>query len=132
MNYAKASGKPLMLVVHRERCPACNHLDRRFSSSDELAKMAEDFVMVQCDSYDAPDEHGFLPDGGYLPRILFYDAAGQPMPGVRSNPRGKYIYAYTGEAEVLKSMRLAREEIKRAGEVDGAGAGGRRSRRRGW
>ena len=47
---AMREGKPLMVVVHKDHCPACNHLSRRFAASDELYDLAKDFVMVQVSS----------------------------------------------------------------------------------
>ena len=51
----------------------------KFASSKEIEQLAVNFVMVKsADESEFADEQ-FSPDGGYIPRILFFDDAGRHM-----------------------------------------------------
>lgn len=62
--------------------------------------------MVQSSAEDAFAEDLFAPDGGYFPRILFFDAESQLMDKVVQR-EDKYKYFHFGAESIVKSMREA-------------------------
>jgi protein-disulfide reductase (glutathione) len=106
---AKASNKPMFLLVYADWCPHCRTLKTVFTDP-EIAKLSEKFVMVRQDAdSDSPwlaERVGNL--GGYVPRIYFLAPDGTVRPEITSG-NGKYPYFYTPEGiDALKaSMKRA-------------------------
>ena len=70
---AKREHKPVMIVIWKTWCGACKALRPQFASSAAVAKLADDFVMVNVVDDEEPAEDKYKPDGGYIPRIVFAD-----------------------------------------------------------
>eukprot|EP00911_Craspedida_sp_UC1_P003001 UC1_evm1s2192 len=112
---AATSGKPIMLVVHKTWCGACKALKPKFAASDEIAELAQHFVMVNVQDDEEPEEEEFKPDGGYIPRIVYLDSAGKVVNDLYNkagNP--KYKYYYTDGASVAAGMRDAKAHFASA------------------
>lgn len=102
---AKAQNKPAMIVIHKTWCRACRALRPRFANSQDIAKLSNEFIMINVQDDEEPRDPEFKPDGGYIPRILFMNSNGTVIPEV-NNPNGesrwKYFYGETGS--ILSSM----------------------------
>jgi len=109
-----ASGKPIMLIVHRMTCPACQSLKARFAADTAIPELSRDFVMVNAtpddlhnfyNQYQGHHGHGLAaklqPDGAYVPRIMFYYPSWGllDLKGVYGN--NKYYYL---EAEQIRNQ----------------------------
>lgn len=111
---AASEKKPLMLLIHRTWCGACKSLRPKFASSKEIEQLAVNFVMVKsADESEFADEQ-FSPDGGYIPRILFFDDAGRHMEDIVQR-EDKYKYFHPDPSSIVKAMsqalaRVATEE----------------------
>ena len=68
-------------------------------------ELSEDFVMVNLGDDEEPSDPKYKPDGGYIPRILFFHPDGSFLPEITNtdgNPKYKY-YHYDPQS-VLESM----------------------------
>ncbi len=106
---AKTSGKNIFLLVYADWCPKCRNLAPVFMDP-EVAKLADSLVMVLLDQDNAPSglaqKLGNL--GNYIPRIVFLDKDGQPMPNLKApNPRYPYFYTPQTLMSLKGNMRTA-------------------------
>jgi hypothetical protein len=80
--------KPALVYFHQDSCAACTRLWNAIMQSARIAKDAKRFVMVKVMQADVPPSKkepnvlGTRPDGGYTPRVLFYNASGVFQPKV--------------------------------------------------
>ncbi|XP_022087741.1 thioredoxin domain-containing protein 12-like [Acanthaster planci] len=107
-----SSGKPLMLIIHKSWCGACKALKPKFADSEAIRDLSKKFVMVNVMDDDEPNDSKYIPDGGYIPRILFLNQAGEVQTDLinqRGNP--KYKYYYSDANGVLNSMQEALKKL---------------------
>lgn len=105
---AKKTGRPLMLLVHASWCPKCKKLKPQFHSPS-LAKLSEQFVMVNVDQDLAPEVEQHAPDGNYVPRILFFDGKGELDASIQNPVRSRYRYFYMPHDDLIGTMKQALE-----------------------
>ncbi|KAJ1492299.1 hypothetical protein T484DRAFT_1611711 [Baffinella frigidus] len=70
---AEATQRPAMVVIHKSWCGACKSLGPKFAASEDIMARASNFVMINVHDDEEPNDEGWRPDGGYIPRILMYD-----------------------------------------------------------
>ncbi|XP_003962148.1 anterior gradient 1 [Takifugu rubripes] len=105
------SGKPLMVIHHKEDCQFSQALKKVFAAEKSIQKMGkEHFVMLN--TVEETWVPNMTPDGSYVPRILFVD----PSMTVRTEIKGKYSNRqYTYEpgdmAHLLQSMKQAKVRL---------------------
>ena len=108
---AKASKKPICLVLYADWCPRCKELAPVFEEG-EIAKLGKDMVMVRQNIDDRPkwlEPFGSL--GSYVPRVFFFDAEGNIMDDITStHARYPYFYTPSGRKALEVSMRKALEK----------------------
>lgn len=87
------TGKPICLVVYADWCPRCKELAPAFEDADVKA-LTDKMVMVLADNDAKPAYLQPLAEhGGYVPRIFFFDQAGQVRTDVTSgHPRYPFFY----------------------------------------
>ena len=116
---SRASGKPLMLVIHKSWCGACKALRPQFESSSAIRDEMNNFVMVNTLDDEEPKDDKFKPGGaGYIPRILFLRPDGSVMTEVQSG-NDQYKYFYGAPAGIAASMRVAAQKAA-ADALEGA------------
>lgn len=107
---AKATNKPIFLLVYADWCPHCRNLKAVFAD-EEVKKLTETMVMIRQDADD--DSATWLSAkvgsyGGYVPRIFFLGPDGSVKPEITSNnPKFPYFYTPEGIASLKASMRRA-------------------------
>jgi protein-disulfide reductase (glutathione) len=105
-----------MVVIHKSWCGACKALGPKIASSEEIASLAPELVLVNVHDDEEPTgdlAQDYTPDGGYIPRVLFVHPDGRVLPEFFSkegNP--KYKYFYSDPATLAKTMRMAIEWSK--------------------
>jgi protein-disulfide reductase (glutathione) len=107
LRIAREESKPIMLLIHKSWCGACQALKPLFSKAKELKKLSAHFVMVNWEDDEEPGDEQYKPDGAYIPRILFLKPNGSVMKDVK-NPNqeyNSYNYYYSNPAPILKSMK---------------------------
>jgi len=102
---SKSERKPLMLIIHKSWCGACKSLKPKFRESKEVSEKSSAFVMVNTMDEDEPVGDVYTPDGGYIPRILFFDPDGKFLPNViNEGGNDQYKYYYFNDIAIVKSM----------------------------
>lgn len=114
---AQRENKPIVAIIHRTWCGACKALKPHFVASDEIEGLSENLVMIN--SHDEADftDDKFSPDGGYIPRVLFFDAQGQLMEDIVQRT-DKYKYFHSQPDTIVKAMKtaLSRVQAKRSSD----------------
>ncbi|KAH9503290.1 Thioredoxin domain-containing protein 12 [Bulinus truncatus] len=105
---AKSEKKPVMVIVHKQSCKACQHQKSWFSRSTAILNLSQSFVMVNLEQSEVPNDRRFSPDGTYVPRILFFDPEGH-LKDIKSMD-GDYEYNYRTEQDLIRKMRIAAEQ----------------------
>jgi len=105
---AREERKPVMLLIHKTWCGACQTLKGKFAKAKMIAELAKSFIMVNAEDDEEPWEEEFQPDGGkYIPRIFFISPDGQLLKDV-INPKDEYKqypYYYSNPAPIIHAMQ---------------------------
>jgi protein-disulfide reductase (glutathione) len=101
---SKETGKPLMLLVHKSWCGACKRLKSSLAEhSGDFVAASKSFVMVNAGDDNEPAGDAYTPDGGYIPRVLFFDPDHQLIEAGKSgNP--KYAHFFPTEEALVGVM----------------------------
>ena len=104
---AKASSRPLMLVVHADWCGQCDKLKPSFQDR-KLAELTRHFVMVNADQDEVPEVRRYAPDGVYLPRVLFLaPQSGEVDTSLSNSRRSEDRFYYGPHDDLVGAMRKA-------------------------
>lgn len=105
---AKASKKPICLVLYADWCPRCKELAPVFDEG-EIATLSKDMVMIRQNIDERPKWlEPFSSLGNYVPRVFFFDADGNIKDDVTSgHARYPYFYTPAGRKALEASMRKA-------------------------
>jgi protein-disulfide reductase (glutathione) len=114
MKEAKASDKPIMMVVHTSWCGNCKALKPSFKRP-EVADMAKNFVMVNVDQDRVPAAQAHAPDGDYIPRVLFFSPDGELDVGMKNTANPRFKYFYTPRDDMTGPMKEALERNAKKG-----------------
>lgn len=95
-----------MIVIHKSWCGACKKFAPRFASSEEILELSKEFVMINCQDDEEPNDEKFRPDGSYIPRIFFMKPNGDIIYGAQSGYPG-YKYYFTDAKTVIQGMEYA-------------------------
>lgn len=107
--------KPIMLLIHKTWCGACKALKPQVVNNKAIEEFSTNYVMVNVEDEEEPNDPDFAPDGGYIPRIIFINANGKVMKEIYNEGGNKsYKYYYSNADDILKSMKNAVEQIKKA------------------
>lgn len=117
---SKKSGKPMMLLIHKTWCGSCKILKPKFANSKEIMELSKNFVMVNTEDDEEPQDSKFVIDGAYIPRIFFMESSGRVMDEVWNEgtnfPHVKYYY---GEPEpIIRSMKIVIEKENNASHLE--------------
>ncbi|XP_063429707.1 thioredoxin domain-containing protein 12-like [Mytilus trossulus] len=108
---AKEQNKPMMLVIHKTWCGACKSLKPQFDSSKEIAELSKPFVMVNVLDDEEPEGEKYSPDGGYIPRVLFYDPDGNILDQYKNeNGHPDYKYYHFNPTSIAATMKKVIKE----------------------
>ncbi|KAK3705285.1 hypothetical protein QZH41_008171 [Actinostola sp. cb2023] len=93
---ARKSWKPMMLVIHKSWCTACQAFSPKFAESKEIKELSKHFIMVNAqDDFDHTDSR-FDIEGAYIPRTLFINPLGDVMKDITNigtpYPENKYYH----------------------------------------
>merc|ERR1739840_6405 len=61
------TAKPMMMIIHKTWCPACDVLKGCFKNSSLIQELSQFFVMVNLMDQEVPDTEALAPDGHYFP-----------------------------------------------------------------
>ena len=109
-----------MCLCVRSFSGACKALKEAVSKqAKKFVELSKDFVMVNIMDEKEADMDKHTPDGGYIPRVIFYDpVTGEPDHSVY-NKRGSpsYKYFYQNDKELLNGMKEAKKILTKAKEL---------------
>lgn len=102
----KEKQKPGMIVCHKSWCGACRALKPKFESSKDIEALSASFILISLEDDDLPKDKKYMPDGDYVPRVLFLNSQGVLMTDV-VNDRGsqEYKYFYSEPEQIVRSMK---------------------------
>jgi hypothetical protein len=106
---SKEMNKPVMWILFWQTgCDACYHLQGSLKNHNEVQRLSQNFLLVNCKGDEIPDDADFYLDGEYSPKIVFTDVQGQVRPEY-FNKRGKpeFKYYYVDGPQLEPSMREA-------------------------
>uniref|UniRef100_A0A7S0VUY9 Thioredoxin domain-containing protein n=1 Tax=Hemiselmis tepida TaxID=464990 RepID=A0A7S0VUY9_9CRYP len=109
---AEATQKPAMVVIHKSWCGACKALGPKVAGNSEIAELAKDFVMINVhDDEEANTTEKFKPDGGYIPRVIFFDGLhGEVLlDNINKGGNPSYKYFHTGAESIVASMKEVKD-----------------------
>lgn len=116
---AKEQNKPLMLVIHKTWCGACKALKPQFADSKDIKELSKNFVMVHTEDDEEPKGDQYVPDGGYIPRILFLDPEGTVRKEFYNvGGHDEYKYYYFSPDLIVETMKRVMEKIHSPSEED--------------
>jgi protein-disulfide reductase (glutathione) len=102
---AKEQQKPAMVVIHKTWCPACKALRPKFAENAEIAKLSQNFIMINCENEEEPQTSDFKPDGGYIPRIIFMNPDGKVLNHICNQTDSRHKYYYPHPTPIVDSMK---------------------------
>lgn len=109
---AQSSHKPIMLVIHKTWCGACKALKPKFAESKGIEELSKNFVMINVEDDEEPQDTKFQIDGSYIPRIYILDSAGRVQKDIyNKNGNPSYKYYYGNERGIVSSMEEALEKM---------------------
>ncbi|KAL8562291.1 hypothetical protein ACOMHN_037247 [Nucella lapillus] len=110
---SSSRGKPTLLLIHKSWCGACKAFKPRFAESQDIQKLSQKFHMVNVEDDEEPSGTQYTPDGGYIPRVLFFDSQGQLLKDVyNKNGNAKYKYYYSSPNALVESMDTVLQQTK--------------------
>ena len=114
LEHAKATNKPICLVISAVWCPHCKNYSRVFENND-IVEAAKGFVMIRIDADKESDiARKYAKDGGYVPRTYFLNPDGTADLSIRAeNPKFGYFYHEQNPASLLGGMRAAKTKLSR-------------------
>ena len=99
--------KPHLILVHKTWCGACKALKRAWKDDASIEKLAEHFVMTNCEDDEEPSGDKWTPDGGYIPRLMFVGDDGNLLPVTNEQGNPQYKYYYSSPSQVTAAMESA-------------------------
>lgn len=107
---SKELKKPVMWILFWTSCSACYHLQSTFKISNEIQRLSKNFMFVNCEGNDIPDDKDFILDGEYSPKIIFTDINGTVKSEIYNKhelAKSEYKYYYVDAGMLEESMRDA-------------------------
>ena len=122
LDIAKETEKPIMVLLHKTSCPACESFKPIFAKSKEILELSSKFVMVNAKFGQEPSNEPKLSvDGKYVPRIIFLDSESNVLKEVvnkKGNP--KYKYFHQTAQTVVEAMESVLESTSAKKTSEGA------------
>lgn len=101
-----------MMVIHKTWCGACKALKPKFAESKGIEELSRNFVMINVEDDEEPQDTKFQIDGSYIPRIYILDSAGRVQEDIyNKNGNPSYKYYYGNERGIVSSMKEALEKM---------------------
>lgn len=110
---ARASGKPMLVLVTQPWCGACKNLKRAINANaPSFTSLLNEFAVVHAVGDDGQQ---WMEDGhGYVPQTYFLAAGGESDLGVQG-PNPKYAHFFADEPSLATAMNSALEKAKAGG-----------------
>lgn len=98
--------KPGMIVVHKSWCGACRNLKPKFEASKDIQNLSGGFVLISLSDDNHPKDLKYMPDGDYVPRIMFINPQGSLLVEViNQDGSTEYKYFYSDAESIARSMK---------------------------
>ncbi|XP_003693661.1 uncharacterized protein LOC100864712 [Apis florea] len=103
--------KPIFLFIYKVQCPSCQKLKQKFSKSMYLMDLSNHFIMIKADVENDKtlNQKQFKPDGGYVPRILFFTSDGDFIREAYNkcaDADKQYKFFYKNPSQIICTMLL--------------------------
>lgn len=106
LEQAKLQKKPVFMLIHKSWCGACKALKPKFTTSIEILALSKKFAMINLQDDEEPSDFEYLPDGGYIPRILICDENGKVQKEFYNEAgSAQYKYYYPNIEDIIDTMK---------------------------
>ncbi|BFY98806.1 hypothetical protein BsWGS_01846 [Bradybaena similaris] len=92
MHEAQMTQRPMMVIVHKDGCPACARVKPLFATHPGIISLSQYFAMVNLEANEVPRTSDFEPDGAYVPRILFFSPSGRVLTHIVGKEQSNRYY----------------------------------------
>ncbi|KAL0280421.1 UNVERIFIED_CONTAM: hypothetical protein PYX00_001716 [Menopon gallinae] len=97
-----------MIVCHKSWCGACRALKPKFESSKDIEALSVGFVLISLEDDNLPKDPKYMPDGDYVPRVLFLNTQAKVMTEIiNESGSHEYKYFYSEPEHIVRSMKKA-------------------------
>jgi len=106
---ANETNKPIMMIIHKTWCGACNALKPIVEFSRPIWELTAHFIMVNVEDDAEPLDNQYFVDGGYYPRIFFINPKGIVDKTLHNRDPAylKHKYSYGNEEHIMMTMKFA-------------------------
>ncbi|KAL3068448.1 hypothetical protein niasHT_030739 [Heterodera trifolii] len=108
--------RPIFLLIHKTWCGACDALKKSFATSPkrkELLELSKQFVMVNTEDEEEPEEEEYAPDGRYIPRLFILNKHGKRLPVDNKKNYPSNVAYFPQVPDVIRAMKEGTEEFKK-------------------
>eukprot|EP01120_Amphizonella_sp_Union-15-10_P008884 TRINITY_DN3285_c0_g2_i1.p1 TRINITY_DN3285_c0_g2~~TRINITY_DN3285_c0_g2_i1.p1 ORF type:complete len:179 (-),score=20.92 TRINITY_DN3285_c0_g2_i1:53-589(-) len=105
--------KPICVLFTGPRDQTSTELKRQLRESEDFVEISKEFLMVNIENEAEEPKRNFMPDGSYVPRMLFLDKEAKlVLDQVNKNEKEWHKYFYRTVSDVITSMKWARINIE--------------------
>ncbi|KAL3090120.1 hypothetical protein niasHS_006572 [Heterodera schachtii] len=108
--------RPIFLLIHKTWCGACDALKKSFATSPkrkELLELSKQFVMVNTEDEEEPEDEEYAPDGRYIPRLFILNKHGKRLPVDNKKNYPSNVAYFPQVPDVIRAMKEGMEEFEK-------------------
>merc|ERR1719506_342923 len=105
---ALKEGRPAMILITWDGCPACRHLGETIRTSEEVRRLLPEFVVAHA---ERAEDQQYWGEGNYAPQTIFFHSDGTKMEDVVVDCE-ETPHSFGDADELAEGMREALDRAK--------------------